>query len=92
MPAAILPLHVGVEQRAQCVPCPAWGHRLPWPLLKWGTWALAGVFALVAMANAASSTRLEQFVFAPAALALALLATLVAGSKRPSIRQEAGRR
>ncbi len=57
---------------------------IPWFVLKWGTWTLAAVLALVALANATSSTALEQAVFAPAALVLALLATLVARSPRPT--------
>lgn len=60
-----------------------WGGGLPWPLLKWGAWVLAGGLALVAVGNAMSSTSLERVVFAPAALALAVLATLVARSERP---------
>ncbi len=89
--AAVMVLVLAVAAAGVLARVGVWGQRLPWPLLKWSTGALAGGLVLVAVANGASSTRLEQFVFAPAALALAFLAALVARSERPGSHQQAGR-
>jgi hypothetical protein len=53
-------------------------------VFRWGTWFLAAVSVLAALVNFASQSRLENFIFGPLALVLALLCTLVAraGSSR----------
>jgi hypothetical protein len=45
---------------------------------RWGTWALALVLMLAALANAASGSRWENFLLAPAAMVLAGLCAAVA--------------
>ncbi len=61
-----------------------WKSPVPWGLLRVGAWVLVAALALVAVANATAQTSLERYAFAPAALALAVLAAIVARSKRPS--------
>ena len=48
----------------------------------WGTWVLAGVLALAALANLASASPWETYLLAPAALALAALCAVVAYQPR----------
>ena len=81
--AAVIVVVLAVAAAGVLARVGVWGGGLPWPLVKGGAWTLAGGLALVAVVNATSSTRLEQVVFAPAALALAVLAALVARSERP---------
>ena len=45
---------------------------------RWGTWLVAGLSLLGAVANAASSSRWERFGWAPLALILAVLCLIVA--------------
>ena len=45
---------------------------------RWGTWALAVIFALAALMNLASGSRWENYVMAPVALVLAALCVIVA--------------
>jgi uncharacterized membrane protein YoaK (UPF0700 family) len=45
---------------------------------RWGTWALAAVLALSALANVASSSAWEHYLLAPVAVALSGLCVVVA--------------
>ena len=81
--AAVIVLALAVAAAGVLARVGVWGRWLPWSLLKWGGWVLVGGLVLVALANATSSTGLEQVVFAPIALGLAVLATAVARSERP---------
>jgi hypothetical protein len=45
---------------------------------RWGTWGLAVVFALSALANLASESQWENFLMAPVALVFAALCVIVA--------------
>ena len=47
-------------------------------LYRWGTWTLTGLLALSVVANIASSSRWENFLLAPAAVALCVLTGVVA--------------
>jgi len=58
-----------------------WASRDRFGILRRGTWALAVVMILSAMANFASSSSLERFQNGPVALLLALLCLIVARSK-----------
>ena len=59
-----------------------WGRFLPWALFFWGTWLLVVALLLAALLNLTARTWLERLVFAPTALALAVLALVVARSAR----------
>jgi hypothetical protein len=52
-------------------------------LLKWAPWALAGLFALSALANAASESHWENYLLGPAAAVLAVLCLVIARSPMP---------
>ena len=62
------------------------GHARYWAspdrpgILHWGTWVLVGLMMLSAIANFASSSRVERFQNGPIALLLALLCVIVARS------------
>ena len=45
---------------------------------RWGTWGLAGIFALAALMNLASESQWENYLMAPVALVLAALCVIVA--------------
>jgi hypothetical protein len=49
---------------------------------RWGTWALAVLLGLAALANLASGSPWENFVLAPIALTLTALCVIVAGRAR----------
>lgn len=51
---------------------------LPYGLLRWGTWMLAGLMFVGTLANIASSSGWERFGLAPVTLMLALLCLFVA--------------
>ena len=59
-----------------------------WPrthrLLKWTPWALAGLFAISAVANFASQSHWENYLLGPAAVVLAVLCAIVARSPMTS--------
>ena len=57
-----------------------WASTDRFGILHWGTWALVGVMALSALANFASSSRVERFQNGPVALLLALLCIVVASA------------
>ena len=61
-----------------------WSLPVPWTLLRFGAWVLVVAFGLVALVNATAQTALERYAFAPAALALTLVAVMVARSEPPS--------
>jgi hypothetical protein len=46
--------------------------------LRWATWVLVGALVLGALANAASTSRWERYLWAPLALAEAILVAIVA--------------
>jgi hypothetical protein len=50
-----------------------WGSRLPFAILRWGTWILVVGMLLSALANFASPTVGERFFLGPSAVLLALL-------------------
>jgi hypothetical protein len=56
---------------------------------RWGTWALAGVMALSALANGASDSPWENYLLAPLALLLAVLCVQVARTDRAISRSAA---
>ena len=45
---------------------------------RWGTWALAVIFALAALMNLASGSQWENYLMAPVALVLAAICVIVA--------------
>ena len=45
---------------------------------RWGTWGLAGIFAVSAAMNLASDSQWENYLMAPAALVFAVLCVIVA--------------
>lgn len=49
---------------------------------RWGTWMLAAVMSLAALANLASASPWETYLLAPVALALAVLCAVVAHQPR----------
>jgi hypothetical protein len=51
---------------------------VPDVVARWGTWGLVAVLSIGAVANAASSSPWERFLWAPVALALGVLCFLVA--------------
>jgi hypothetical protein len=55
-----------------------WRTRSNAALIRWGTWFLAVAMALGAVANFASQSRWENFIFGPLALVLAVLCIVVA--------------
>lgn len=55
-----------------------WGHLLPWVLFSWGTWVLVAALFLAGLLNLTAHTWKERLVFAPIALALGVLASIVA--------------
>ena len=59
-----------------------WGATLPSAIFYWGTCSLVAVTTLSALANFASSSKWERFLWAPVALLLAFLClvVLLAGS------------
>jgi hypothetical protein len=54
------------------------GVPLPYGVLRWGTWVLAGLMLVGALPNLASSSGWERFGWGPLALILALLCLFVA--------------
>ena len=60
-----------------------WGEFLPWVLFSWGTWALVAMLFLAGLLNLTAGTWKERLVFAPIAVALGVLASIVARSPRP---------
>jgi hypothetical protein len=62
--------------RARC-----WDSTDRFGILRWGTWTLAGVTALSALANVVSSSSSERFQNGPLALLLALLCIVVASAE-----------
>ena len=54
------------------------GVPLPYGVLRWGTWALAGLLFVGALANFASSSGWERFGWGPFAMILAVLCLFVA--------------
>jgi hypothetical protein len=54
------------------------GVPLPYGVLRWGTWVLAGLMLVGALPNLASSSGWERFGWGPLALTLALLCLFVA--------------
>jgi hypothetical protein len=70
-----------------------WAARKLAPLVRSGTWLLAGVSVLAALTNFASHSRWENVIFGPLAVALAVLCTIVARSpteERPRRRTHTG--
>jgi len=61
----------------------SWVSPLPAAFARWGTWILFGVNVLAALMNLASHSSWERFVWAPAALILAVLCLVVALSEPP---------
>jgi hypothetical protein len=61
----------------------AWVSPLPPAFARWGTWILFGVNLLAALVNFASHSSWERFLWAPAALILAVLCLVVALSEPP---------
>jgi hypothetical protein len=59
------------------------GVPLPNGVLRWGTWVLAGLMFLGALANFASSSGWERFGWGPLSLILAVLCLLVALRAEP---------
>jgi hypothetical protein len=59
-----------------------WARASDARLFRWGTWFFAGLTAISALVNVASQSRWENLVWAPVALALAVLCTIVAHSAR----------
>ncbi len=57
-----------------------WASTDRFGILRWGTWTLAGVMALSALANFVSSSSSERFQNGPVALLLALLCIVVASA------------
>jgi hypothetical protein len=51
---------------------------LPYGVLRWGTWAFAGLMLLGALPNLASSSGWERFGWGPVSLILAVLCLFVA--------------
>lgn len=54
-----------------------WGASLPSGIFYWGTWLLVALTTLSALANSASSSNWERFLWAPVALLLAFLCLVV---------------
>ena len=62
-----------------------WRTRSNAALIRWATWLLAVAMALGAVANFASQSRWENFIFGPFALVLAVLCVVVArGADEPA--------
>ena len=60
-----------------------WARASDARLFRWGTWFFVGLTAISALVNLASQSRWENVVWAPVALALAVLCTIVARSAWP---------
>jgi hypothetical protein len=58
-----------------------WGRTGWFAVFRWGTWLVAGLLALGAVVNFASSSPWERFGWGPLALVLAVLAVLLARSQ-----------
>lgn len=54
-----------------------WGATLPSGIFHWGTWLLVALITLSALANFASSSNWERFLWGPVALLLAFLCLVV---------------
>jgi hypothetical protein len=67
-----------------------WGSGRRSTLFQRGTWALAGLMSVGAVANFASRSRWERVVWGPTALTLALLCAAVARSAPPRNRRAGG--
>ncbi len=61
-----------------------WGRGKPEWVFRWGTWALCIVLIAVAVLNFGGG-KWEMLVFAPFSLLLAVLAAVVAGSRRRAV-------
>ena len=80
--AAVIALLLGLAAAGVLVRVGVWRLAVPARVLSTGAWLLVAALTLVAVANATSSTTLERFGFAPAALVLAALAVIVARADR----------